>query len=96
MLRVDHERWEQTVSDLRRASLSASEERTRERYLALYEIACGSNATEVARRTGRNHQTVQDWVKRYNARGPEALTYVHTGGPSPLLSLAISLPSETI
>ncbi len=90
MLRVEHERWGQQLSDLRQSALSAEHERTRERFLALYEIASGISATAVARKTGRNHQTVHEWVKRYNAEGPTTLAYEHTGGRSPLLSAIIS------
>lgn len=85
MLRVDHFRWGQTLLELRQTALSAPHERTRERFLAVYEVACGSNATEVAALTGRNHQTVQEWVKRYNTEGPKALVYQRSGGRSPLL-----------
>ena len=43
--------------------------------MALYEVARGSNATQVAAATGRMDETVQAWVKRYNAEGPEAIYY---------------------
>jgi hypothetical protein len=38
MLRVDHARWDQTPADLRELAMSAPHPRTRERFLALYEI----------------------------------------------------------
>ncbi|HZF97279.1 MAG TPA: hypothetical protein VEY92_03360, partial [Pseudoxanthomonas sp.] len=38
MLRVEYARWDQTPADLRELSMSASHPRTRERFLALYEI----------------------------------------------------------
>ena len=38
MLRVDHARWDQTPADLRELAMSASHPRTRERFLALYDI----------------------------------------------------------
>src|SRR4051812_20611875 len=53
VLRVDHGRWEQTVADLRHLALTAAHPRSRERFLALHEIAQGSCATAVAERTGR-------------------------------------------
>jgi hypothetical protein len=58
MLRVDHRRWEQTVADLRHLAVSTKHPRSRERFLALHEIAAGSCATAVAERTGRRAQTV--------------------------------------
>ena len=38
MLRVEYARWGQTPADLRELAMSASHPRTRERFLALYEI----------------------------------------------------------
>src|SRR4051795_9298943 len=48
MLRVDHARWDQTPADLRELAMSAPHPRTRERFLALYEITQESCATRVA------------------------------------------------
>ena len=67
-LRVDYTRWGGTAEDLRHVALSAPNARTRERALALYDIAQGSCATRVAARTGRHRQTVMGWVHAYNAR----------------------------
>lgn len=84
MLTVEYERHQQTIEELRALSLDASHRRTRERFLALYEVASGAaNATEIARRTGRHHQTVHDWIHLYNAKGPDALEYKRTGGRPP-------------
>jgi transposase len=83
MLRVDHARWDQTPADLRELAMSASHPRTRERFLALYEITQESCATRVAERTRRHPQTVMEWLHLYNTRGPEALTYQRTGGRPP-------------
>ena len=83
MLHVDCARWGQTPDDLRRLALSAPHARTRERALALYDIACASCATQVAARTGRHPQTVMGWVHAYNTQGPEALVYRRTGGRRP-------------
>ena len=83
MLRVDHQRWGQTVADLRHLALSAAHPRSRERFLALHEIAQGSCATAIAARTGRRAQTVMGWLHAYNEHGPGALTYQRTGGRPP-------------
>ncbi len=83
MLRVDWARWGQTPEDLRRLAMSAPHARTRERALALYDIAHDSCATTVAERTGRHPQTVMEWVHAYNAGGPGALSYRRTGGRPP-------------
>ena len=86
MLHVDYARWDQTPEDLRRLATSAAHQRTRERFLALYEITQESCAIRVAARTRRHPQTVMEWLHLYNARGPEALTYRRTGGRPPALS----------
>jgi hypothetical protein len=44
MLSVDHARWGQTPEDLRRLAMGAPHRRTRERFLALHEIAQGGVA----------------------------------------------------
>src|SRR3712207_3051710 len=83
MLRVDCARWGQTPEDLRLSATSAPHQRTRERFLALYEVTQESCATRVAARTRRHPQTVMEWLHLYNTRGPEALTYRRTGGRPP-------------
>jgi Winged helix-turn helix len=85
MLHVDHARWGQTPEDLRQLATSAGHQRTRERFLALYEITRESCATRVAERTGRHPQTVMEWLHLYNERGPEALAYRRTGGRPPFV-----------
>jgi hypothetical protein len=85
VLQVDHQRWGQTVADLRDLALSAPHPRSRERFLALHEIADGSCATAVAERTGRRAQTVMGWLQADNEHGPEALTYQRSGGRPPFV-----------
>ncbi|WP_373695809.1 helix-turn-helix domain-containing protein [Brunnivagina elsteri] len=51
--------------------------------MALYEVSNGKSATQVGRETGRNPQTVMEWVHRYNQAGISALEYQHTGGHPP-------------
>lgn len=65
-------------------ALTALHPRTRERFMALYEIGMGQSATQVGLQTNRNPQTVMEWVPRYNSLGPEALVYRHSGGHPPL------------
>ena len=90
MLQVDYQRWGQTAADLRDLALSAAHPRSRERFLALHEIAAGGCATAVAERTGRRAQTVMGWLHAYNEHGPKALTYQRSGGRPPFAR--ISLP----
>ncbi len=83
MLRVGYDRWGQTPEDLRQLATSAAHQRTRERFLALYEVTQASCATQVAARTRRHPQTVMEGLHLYNTRGPEALTFRRTGGRRP-------------
>src|SRR3712207_8397362 len=87
MLRVELEKWRQTVEDLRLASLNAPHPRSRERFQALYLIASGQfNATTCAAHIGRQDETVLGWIHRYNEHGPDALSYRRTGGRAPFLT----------
>ena len=92
MLFIDHARWGQTPEDLRRLAMSAPHRRSRERFLALYEITQECCATHVATRTGRHPQTVMGWLHAYNAHGPDALVYRRTGGRPPFVRA--SLPAS--
>ena len=80
MLRIEHEKWGQTPDDLRRLAIEGEHARTRERFLALYQITQGYSATAWAQQTGRHDDTVQQWVHAYDQQGPEVLKYRRTGG----------------
>jgi hypothetical protein len=73
-LRVESAQGGQTPADLRELAMSAPHPRSRERFLALYEITQESCATRVAERTRRHPQTVTEWLHLYNTRGPEAIS----------------------
>jgi hypothetical protein len=92
MLRVDYTRWNQTPNDLRQLATQEAHARTRERFLALYEVTQGDCATRVAPGSLRNPQTVMKWVHWYNNGGPQALTYRKTGGRPPF-ARSSSMPS---
>ncbi|WP_157816660.1 helix-turn-helix domain-containing protein [Nostoc flagelliforme] len=83
MLKVECARSNQSSSILREEALKANHARSRERLMALYEVCNGKSATQVGRETGRNPQTVMEWVHRYNQTGMSALEYQHTGGHPP-------------
>ena len=86
MIRVEFQKWRQSLEDLRNLALRADHPRTRERFLALSLIADGThNATTWADRFGRQDETVLRWLHTYNSKGPDALAYRRTGGPAPLL-----------
>lgn len=83
MLQIAYERWDQSPEDLRMFAQEAPHRRTRERFLALYEITQGKNATQVAQQIGREDETVHTWVHRYNELGAQALVFKRCGGRPP-------------
>lgn len=86
MLRPECAKWHQTPEELLQLSMEAENQRSRERYLALYMISTGqSNATHWAAQIGRENQTVMGWVHRYNMAGPAGVVYQHSGGRTPFL-----------
>ena len=68
-------------------SLTAVHPRTREHFMALYEICLGKSATQVGKDSRRNPQTIMDWGHRYNNHGPDALKFRHTGAHPPRWTL---------
>lgn len=86
MIRPATAKWGQTTDDLRRLALESEHPRTRERFMALYQIASGhTNATAYAKEIGRCDDALLNWVHRYNEQGPDALIYRRTGGRTPFL-----------
>lgn len=86
MVRPDFTKWHQTADDMLRLAREAEHPRNQERYMALYAIGTkASNATEWAKATGRENETVLGWIHLYNAAGPEGVVYRHSGGRTPFL-----------
>ncbi len=54
MLKVNYHQWNQSIEELREMSLTAAHPRTRERFMALYEICLGKSATQVGKDSQRN------------------------------------------
>jgi transposase len=85
MVRPDMAKWGQSLADLRRLAIESAHPRTRERFLALYEIGSGRmSAKRWAEANGCQIETVLRWLHRYNDQGPEAVVYQRTGGRLPL------------
>ncbi|MFQ5796721.1 MAG: transposase [Candidatus Bipolaricaulia bacterium] len=78
--------WGETPRSLLQKSLEAEIKMLRERFLALYFIASGLSASQMALLLGRTRQTVTEWVQRFNRGGPEALTPKWRGHPGKRLS----------
>ena len=84
MLKVDCNKWNDNAQSLRHQAVMATHPRTRERFLALYEITQSKNATTIAGEINRRPHTVMDWVHIYNQWGAAALIYRRSRGRSPL------------
>lgn len=88
-MRPDFEKWNQTAEDVRRLSIEAEHRRSRERFQALYMIGTGQkNASQWAKESNRQKQTILGWVHRYNELGPASIHYQHSGGRQANLSEA--------
>jgi len=86
MVRPDFQKWDQSVEDIRRLSVEAEHQRSRERFQALYMIGSGQhNASQWAEKINRRPQTVLEWVHGYNQNGPGSIHYQHSGGRQPKL-----------
>lgn len=86
MLRPDFAKWNQSAEDVLHLAREAQHPRSQERYMALYAIGTKqSNATQWAKATGRENETVMGGVHTYNQGGPTALLYQPSGACSPLL-----------
>ncbi len=94
MLRVDHDRWGQALADLRRLALTAPHARSRERFLALHDIAQGTCATQVAARTGRHPQTVMVAAQRQRTQPRGAAVSAHRRPPPFCPDIAAALGAE--
>lgn len=89
MVRPDFQKWAQSIEEIRRLSVEAEHQRSRERFQALYIIGSSqNNASQWAEKIKRRPQTVLDWVHRYNRYGPTGIDYQHSGGRQAKLSEA--------
>jgi len=85
MLKLDLEKWSLSLDDLKKLALKPNHPRTCERLLALYQVAQGSCATRVGHQIKRDPQTVMQWVRLFNEKGPTSLFFAKTGGRPPLV-----------
>jgi hypothetical protein len=84
MLKIDRGKWGENAETLREQALQANHPRSRERFMALYEISKGKSATKLGQQTNRHPQTIMGWVHQYNKEGSSRLFYQHSGGHPPL------------
>ena len=77
------ERWQLDVKQVRERVYHAPTPRERERWHALWLLARGWSAVQVAEALGRDAHTIGEWAADFGQRGPAGLAFEQTGGPPP-------------
>ena len=77
------EHWHLDVKAVRERVYRAPTPRERERWLALWLLARGWSAAQVADALERDAHTIGDWLEDFRQRGPTGLTFEQTGGAPP-------------
>ena len=77
------ERWKLDVRQVRERMYPASTPRERERWHALWLLARGWSAAQVAEALERDPHTIGEWLAAFGRGGPVALTFEQTGGSPP-------------
>jgi hypothetical protein len=77
------ERWKLDVRQVREQMYRAPTPRERERWHALWLLARGWSAAQVAEALERDPHTIGEWVAAFGRGGPAAVAFAQTGGPPP-------------
>lgn len=80
------ERWQMDLSQVRRRMYRAPTPRERERWHALWLLARGWAAVEVAEALDRDAHTIGKWLDGFREAGPDGLIFEQTGGSPPSLA----------
>lgn len=75
--------WHLDVTAVREHVYRAANPRERERWHALWLLARGWTAVEVAAALERDKHTVGAWLRAFEEGGPPAVAFEQTGGPPP-------------
>jgi transposase len=84
--------WTMGLGAVRERVYRAPTPRERERWHALWLLAGGWSAGQVAEALDRDPHTISEWLATFRQAGPAGLTFEQTGG-SPPRSAAPSKPS---
>jgi hypothetical protein len=76
-------RWELDVPAVRERVYRAPTPRERERWHALWLLARGWSAAQVADALERDPHTIGGWLADFGRAGPAALAFEQTGGAPP-------------
>ena len=77
------ERWQLDEKAVRERMYRAPTPRERERWHAVWLLARGWSAAQVAEGLDRDAHTIGQWVEALCERGPTALAFEQTGGAPP-------------
>ena len=75
--------WGLDLGHVRERVYRAATPRERERWHALWLLAQGWSANQVATALDRDAHTIGGWLSAFCEHGPPALAYEHTGGSPP-------------
>jgi hypothetical protein len=76
-------RWQLDAKAVREHMYGAPTPRERERWHAVWLLARGWSAAQVAEALERDAHTIGDWVATLRERGPTGLAFEQTGGSPP-------------
>ncbi len=76
-------RWKLDVRQVREQMYRAPTPRERERWHALWLLARGWSAAQVAEALERDPHTIGEWVAAFGRSGPAALAFEQSGGSPP-------------
>ncbi len=77
------ERWQMDVKAVRERMYGAPTARERERWHAVWLLARGWSAGQVAEALERDAHTIGDWLEHLRQQGPGGMTFEQSGGPPP-------------
>ena len=75
--------WGLDVGQVRRRIYRATAARERERWHALWLLAQGWSAAQVAEALERDAHTIGEWLAVFRERGPAGLSFEQSGGSPP-------------
>jgi transposase len=75
--------WKLDLRQVRERMYRAATPRERERWHALWLLARGWSAAQVADALERDPHTVGGWLAAFREAGPAGLAFEQTGGPPP-------------
>jgi hypothetical protein len=75
--------WQLDLKAVREHMYGAPTPRERERWHAIWLLARGSSAAQVAEALERDAHTIGDWAEDFRQKGAAGLAFEQSGGPPP-------------